>query len=288
MSKIDSSIQPRILNQITFFDVSNVLFGKKIQWREFNPNSYYCSTNVFLKYYDTYNDHFTFKLIQNIDSNSASIKHITTTEETSDDWFAYASSLSVYNIEFNNFSTLEFIRVNSNIYKNIFSHILLELYYLQEDITNVTKKENKIFQYNHNLELYDLVYLNSNGLYKKGLANEEQYSVIGMISKVINQNEFTLLTFGQIETNYNFDSDSGILYLSDTEPGKFCTYEELTTNFYTPIGFYTGNTITINILDSSVGDVLKKYHDKIYKQETFTYLTESDKQDIIQEVFNNA
>lgn len=288
MSKIDSSIQPRILNQITFFDVSNVLFGKKIQWREFNPNSYYCSTNVFLKYYDTYNDHFTFKLIQNIDSNSASIKHIATTKETFDDWFAYASSLSVYNIEFNNFSTLEFIRVNSNIYKNIFSHILLELYYLQEDITNVTKKENEIFQYNHNLELYDLVYLNSNGLYKKGLANEEQYSVIGMISKVINQNEFTLLTFGQIETNYNFDSDSGILYLSDTEPGKFCKYEELTTNFYTPIGFYTGNTITINILDSSVGDVLKKYHNKIYKQETFTYLTESDKRDIIQEVFNNS
>lgn len=288
MSKIDSSIQPRILNQITFFDVSNVLFGKKIQWREFNPNSYYCSTNVFLKYYDTYNDHFTFKLIQNIDSNSASIKHITTTKETSDDWFAYASSLSVYNIEFNNFSTLEFIRVNSNIYKNIFSHILLELYYLQEDITSVTKKENEIFQYNHNLELYDLVYLNSNGLYKKGLANEKQYSVIGIISKVINQNEFTLLTFGQIETNYNFDSDSGILYLSDTEPGKFCTYEELTTNFYTPIGFYTGNTITINILDSSVGDILKKYHDKIYEQETFTYLTESDKRDIIQEVFNNS
>lgn len=255
---------------------NDIVFNKNLQWREINPETYYCSTKVFLKYHDTYNDHFSLA------------KQVELTNEIVTSWSAYADVLSGKNTDLGTVSTLYFLRVNSNIYKNIFSHILLELYYLQEDITSVTKKENEIFQYNHNLELYDLVYLNSNGLYKKGLANEEQYNVIGIVSKVINQNEFILLTFGQIETNYDFNSDSGILYLSDTEPGKFCTYEELTTNFYTPIGFYTGNTITINILDSSVGDVLKKYHDKIYEQETFTYLTESEKQDIIQEVLNNA
>lgn len=179
-------------------------------------------------------------------------------------------------------------RVNTNIYKNIFENILFDLYEIQNNITGVYKQENTIFQYKHNFDLYDLVYRDNNGLYKKGLANEEQYGVIGIISKIVNANEFVLLTFGQIEIDYNFSSDSGILYLSDTEPGKFCTYEELTTNFYTPIGFYTGNTITLNILDSSVGDVLKKYHDQIYDQETFAYLTEPEKQDIIQEVLNNA
>lgn len=180
-------------------------------------------------------------------------------------------------------------RVNTNIYKNIFENILFDLYKIQNNITGVYKQENTIFQYKHNFDLYDLVYQDNNGLYKKGLANEEQYGVIGIVSKIVNASEFILLTFGQIETNYNFSSDSGILYLSDTEPGKFCTYDELTTNFYTPIGFYTGNTITLNILDSSVGDVLKKYCDTVYEHEQdLPHITETDKQNIIQEVFNNA
>jgi hypothetical protein len=180
-------------------------------------------------------------------------------------------------------------RVNTNIYKNIFENILFDLYKIQNNITGVYKQENTIFQYKHNFDLYDLVYQDNNGLYKKGLANEEQYGVIGIVSKIVNASEFVLLTFGQIETNYNFSSDSGILYLSDTEPGKFCTYDELTTNFYTPIGFYTGNTITLNILDSSVGDVLKKYCDTVYEHEQdLPHITETDKQNIIQEVFNNA
>ncbi len=180
-------------------------------------------------------------------------------------------------------------RVNTNIYKNIFDSFLFDLYNFQTILNGPYKQETTIFQYNHGFQMYDLLRLNQSGLYEKGIATESKYDVIGMVTQVLNDHEFILTTYGPIETNINFNSDSGILYLSDTQEGKFCTYEELTSNFYTPIGFYTGNTITLNILDSSVGDVLKKYCDAIYEHEqNLPHITEADKQDIIQEVFNNA
>lgn len=178
-------------------------------------------------------------------------------------------------------------RVNSNIYKNILNALLFDLYGIQDSIHDIYKQETNIFQYNHQLSLYDLVYLDNHGLYHKGLANEDKYMVIGMVSKVISANEFVLMIYGQIEIELNYGSDSGILYLSDTQEGKFCPFEGIITNFYTPIGFYTGNTITINILDSSVGDEIKKYHDAIYEQ-NLPQITAQEKQSIIQEVLNNA
>lgn len=180
-------------------------------------------------------------------------------------------------------------RVNTNIYKNIFDNFLFDLYNFQTILNGPYKQETTIFQYNHGFQVYDLLRLNQNGLYEKGIATESKYDVIGMVTEVLNDHEFVLTTYGQIKTNISFDSDSGILYLSDTQEGKFCSYEELVSNFYTPIGFYTGNTITLNILDSSVGEVLKKYHDTIYEYEqSLPYITEAEKQDIIQEVLNNA
>jgi hypothetical protein len=180
-------------------------------------------------------------------------------------------------------------RVNTNIYKNIFDSFLFDLYNFQTILNGPYKQETTIFQYNHGFQIYDLLRLNQSGLYEKGIATESKYDVIGMVTQILNNHEFVLTTYGPIETNISFSSDSGILYLSDTQEGKFCTYEELASNFYTPIGFYTGNTITLNILDSSVGDVLKKYCDTVYEHErNLPYITETDKQDIIQEVFNNA
>lgn len=180
-------------------------------------------------------------------------------------------------------------RVNTNIYKNIFDSFLFDLYNFQTILNGPYKQETTIFQYNHGFQIYDLLRLNQSGLYEKGIATESKYDVIGMVTQILNDHEFVLTTYGPIETNISFSSDSGILYLSDIQEGKFCTYEKLTSNFYTPIGFYTGNTITLNILDSSVGDVLKKYCDTVYEHEQdLPHITETDKQDIIQEVFNNA
>jgi len=171
---------------------------------------------------------------------------------------------------------------------------------MQNLITNSQHKlSNKIFQYNHGLEYHDLVYL-ENGLYKKALATEEKYNVNGIVSEIINENTFILTTFGIIEfdikelqtdsdiDSYKDISDSGILYLSDTQEGKVTTYDKITTTFYTPVGFYINNSAIINIMDSSYGGSLNKYDDSITNNIDFKKITEIDKNNIIQEVLNNA
>lgn len=288
MAKAVEHFQPKIINQIIYYNTSNVVFNKTVQWININPNTYYCTTNVFLKYYDTYGDHYSVRSYLKINFNGeAYVKKSFNVK--SEVWSSYANVLTSYLLDFEKASTLDFERRNSNIYKNIFDHFLLELYDLQPFLDGIYKKETTIFQYKHGFELHDLLRINDNGLYEKGLAIESKYNVVGIVKEIINENEFVLISYGPIETNLNFTSDSGVLYLSDTQEGKFCTYEELASNFYTPIGFYTGNTITLNILDSSVGDVLKKYCDTIYEHEQdLPHITETDKQNIIQEVFNNA
>lgn len=289
MAKAVVHFQPRIINQVIYYNTSNVVFNKTVQWININSNTYYCTTNVFLKYYDTYGDHYSVKSYPKINFASAYVIQQTLITKTSELWSSYANALTSYLLDFDKASTLYFERRNSNIYKNIFNHFLLELYDLQPFLNGIYKKETTIFQYKHGFELYDLLRINDNGLYEKGLAIESKYNVVGIIGEIINENEFVLISYGSIETNLNFTSDSGVLYLSDTQEGKFCTYEELETNFYTPIGFYTGNTITLNILDSSVGDTLKKYNDTVYEHEQdLPHITVSDKQDIIQGVLDNA
>ena len=180
-------------------------------------------------------------------------------------------------------------RFNSNIYKDMFEKEIFELY---DRLNNkylldlLTQKNNTVFQINHNLNLYDLVYLNENGVYKKGLATEEKYQVLGIVSEIINENEFVLTLYGPIDYDYNFESDSGILYLSDSIEGAFCSYEDITTAFYTPIGYYKNNQIVINILDSSIGRELKLYQDELFKNITFNYITENDINDIVSEVIS--
>lgn len=289
MAKAVVHFQQKIINQIIYYNTSNVVFNKTVQWININSNTYYCTTNVFLKYYDTYGDHYSVKSYPKINFASAYVAQQALITITSELWSSYANALTSYLLDFEKASTLYFERRNSNIYKNIFDHFLLELYDLQPFLDSIYKKETTIFQYKHGFELHDLLRINDNGLYEKGLAVESKYNVVGIVKKIVNENEFVLISYGPIETNLNFTSDSGVLYLSDTQEGKFCTFEELETNFYTPIGFYTGNTITINILDSSVGDTLKKYHDTVYEHEQdLPHMTVSDKQDIIQGVLNNA
>lgn len=289
MAKAVVHFQQKIINQIIYYNTSNVVFNKTVQWININSNTYYCTTNVFLKYYDTYGDHYSVKSYPKINFASAYVAQQALITKTSELWSSYANALTSYLLDFEKASTLYFERRNSNIYKNIFNHFLLELYDLQPFLDGIYKKETTIFQYKHGFELHDLLRINDNGLYEKGLAVESKYNVVGIVKEIVNENEFVLISYGPIETNLNFTSDSGVLYLSDTQEGKFCTFEELETNFYTPIGFYTGNTITINILDSSVGDTLKKYHDTVYEHEQdLPHMTVSDKQDIIQGVLNNA
>jgi len=269
---------------------SAFVFNKNSKWKSSNV-SYIRSAYVYLK-------NAKFGTFTNEESVSIHVfKDIFYTEVqrlsdlityTKADWFFETSIIETEIWNLGEFSTKRFFRVNSNIYKNIFYHNLFELYPIQEKLAKPgMQKENNIIQGNHGLSLYDLVYLDESGLYRKALANENEYQVVGIVIKVNNIHEFTLMTYGRINYTLNSNSGSGILYLSDTQKGKFCFYEDITTNFYTPIGFYINNYIIINVLDSSVGDILKPYQTKIYDF-NFIYLSETDENDVIQEVLNSA
>ena len=198
-------------------------------------------------------------------------------------WFGIATVRDTIRKDFGMFSTKQFIRVNSNIYKNIFVKYMFDFYNFQDKLEDKpTAQENHITQINHNLEQYDLVYTDKNGFYKKALADDERYSVAGIVTEIINPNEFILMTNGlvNIETDYT-GTETGVLYLSDKNPGKFCLFRDITSSFYSPIGFIgDDDKVIINIMDSSVGDTLKPYQEpKITKQ--LQYITSSDVLDII-------
>lgn len=178
-------------------------------------------------------------------------------------------------------------RVNTNIYKNIFEQFVFDLFDLQNKLANDPyERRSNVFQIDHGFELYDVIKITENGLYKKAIATEEDYDAIGIVSEIINENEFIITTHGQIDYEFVSVSDSTVLYLSDSEPGKLVTYEDITTEFYTPIGFINGDKIMINIMDSSVGNTLKKYQEQLFNQE-LSYLSQEDIIEVYNEVYNS-
>lgn len=153
-------------------------------------------------------------------------------------------------------------RLNSNIYKNIFDTLIMNMKVINitDRILSGFRKTYDIFEYQHGLSKYDIVYADSTGYYRKALAVNDSYMAIGIVIDVVNDNEFTLMTYGKIDNTFNIPhSESSILYLSDTEEGKFTTYENITNKFYTPIGYLCGNYIIINMLDSTNNDIMTPY-----------------------------
>lgn len=210
--------------------------------------------------------------------------------KTEESWRFSTDIRNSYDVHAGKDGTLWFYRLNSNIYKNIFDHILFDLEFIKDKILPFPYRQTQtIIQYFIPLEENDLVYIDKNGFYQKALATEEKYNVVGIISKKINNNTYELTTSGILKNiNTDFKSDSGILYLSDTEPGKYTSYENITSNFYTPIGFYNINNIILSIEDSSVGDKLQLYQDNIFANFNYTNLSNQDIIDIETEVLNNA
>lgn len=259
----------KIFQDIHYTAKSKVYLNYKIEWK---PD------NVF--YYSYW------------DITSAEVLKIYSYGIQSSEWNAYASILKGYSIDFGSITTQEFERVNSNIYKNLFETILYDLFYIQEQMYYPYHKDNTITQFNHGFVLYDIISLCPNGLYKKSLATEELYNAIGVVTQVINQDNFVLSTYGEFNASdfniNNITSDSGILYLSETNAGTLTHYERINNKFYTPVGFKNHNKVVINILDSSIGDTLLTYKDNIFVQNSLTFLTNNDLEDIVQEVLNHA
>ena len=264
MSRAIVKFPIKIFQNIVYHAKANVLLYYNIEWK---PDKIY---------HYSYWDSVSAKIINKIKYNL-----------NNSDWNAYASILSGYSIDLGFIATAEFERTNSNIYKNIFETVLHELFYIDDETLFPRRKENTILQFNHQFQINDIICLHNNGLYKKALASEELYNAIGIVKEIINEDKFVLSTYEVIDNNDNSSTGSSILYLSDKIPGTFTTYESIENTFYVPIGFKTGNKIIINILDSSVGDIMLDYQDNIFDQ-NITFFSNNDIEYVVQEVLNEA
>lgn len=183
----------------------------------------------------------------------------------------YADVYESYRLYFGPISTIDFIRLNSNIYKNIFPKESFDISCINESM-NTLVTTNDIQQISHGLSLYDVVYLDTDGKYKKAIAeNSKRATPVGVVTKITSPDIFTLITTGMMtyDSVYNYD-DTGVLYLSDITPGKLVHYQDIQNAIYVPVAIYTNQGIIVNILQGSIGDALMPYDEFVEPFETYT------------------
>lgn len=186
----------------------------------------------------------------------------------------------------NSETELLFVRLNSNIYKNIFPDTVIDIEYISDLIDRTPTSAEDIVQENHGFELYDIVYLDSNGRYQKALAEDSaRASVKGVVSRISSPNVFTLMDTGRIEYMSLDHDDTSILYLSDKLPGKLVHYLDIDNTVYIPVAIYTDNSIIVNIQKGSIGDVLTPYSDH---EQLFESYTEHELNDIVNQIVNGV
>ena len=178
------------------------------------------------------------------------------------------------------------IRLNSNIYKNIFPDVITDMEYMNDLIDNTPTTLRDIVQVNHQLELYDVVYLDDNGDYRKAIAeNSEKAIIAGVVTKISSNNVFTLMYTGKFDYpqwNYN---DTSVMYLSDKYPGKIVHYSEISNMVYVPVAVYTNNSMIINIQQGSAGAPLEPYTDE---ESDFDLYTKDELDDTINQILNEV
>lgn len=277
------------INQYVYYDTSNVITDKSIDWKNINSDVQYRTVNAFQKYLDTYNHKFQsehdyavyfsggacvkakFLHENHIGKASTFVGTEIPVAKTDESWSAFTKVLTSYLLSFKGAATLEFSRLNSNIYKNIFPEVVNDMEYINDMINNIPTTVQDVIQENHGLQLYDAVYLDDDGKYQKALAEDsEKATVVGMVTKVSSHNVFTLMTTGRFEYINMTHDDTSVLYLSDKEPGKLVHYLEITNMVYIPVAIYTGDSIIINIQQGSIGDTLIPYDEEEIDFETYS------------------
>lgn len=114
---------------------------------------------------------------------------------------------------------------NSIIFKNPHDQYLFDL-----SILGTIIHENKtieINQQNHYFQVGDVLYYNvKTQMFAKAIAvNNIESEACGVVSKIIDKDNFIILSKGEIETDrYTFNIDTP-LYLSSANPGKLVSIE---------------------------------------------------------------
>ena len=288
------------INNYVYYDSAKVFS----EWKNINKNTYYQTVNTYQKYLDTFGNKYKsspqyglyfsgdayskVKLLHNynVGSSSTFVGTEIPVIKSEQSWSAYSNVLTSYFLDFDGYATLEFLRLNSNIYKNIFPEVVTDMEYINNFIDNIPTSTASIHQDNHNLQIGDVVYLDDDKLYKKALAeNTNKSNVVGVVSKVNSSNVFTLMNTGKIDYQHLDYTDTSILYLSDKIPGKLVHYSNISNTIYVPVAIYADNKIIVNIQQGSVGDTLAPYEQEISNFETYDI---QDLDDIINQIIGGV
>ena len=289
------------INNYVYYDSAKVFS----EWKNINKNTYYQTVNTYQKYLDTFGNKYKsspqyglyfsgdayskVKLLHNynVGSSSTFVGTEIPVIKSEQSWSTHSNVLTSYFLDFNGYATLEFLRLNSNIYKNIFPEEVFNMDYLNKSFANVIASTNDIRQENHGLSVNDFVYFdNSDNRYKKALAEDStRANVVGLVSNVAGPNVFTLMKSGKVTFDTLDYNDTTILYLSDKTPGKAVHYSEISNTVYIPIAIYIENNIIVSLQQGSIGDVLVPYEKE---EQYFENYTEQDLNDIITQVTNGV
>lgn len=123
--------------------------------------------------------------------------------------------------------------------------------------TNTEEAENsnsnilEIQQDNHKLSIGNVVYLKEDGLYDKAFGEDSnRIEVIGIITKVIDENNFVITVSGEFKTDiYNSYKNGDVLYLSNSNLGELTNVMQ---TYIKPVGIKIKDGILINVQRSNV------------------------------------
>lgn len=267
--------------------MSKAIVNKKINLKN-NLYYYHTASVIVNNQKDNYGKHYSKIQYPYIDFKADSYVKIPIPIETENIlWKSTTTVLSSY--ELNNFNiafTLEFLRLNSNIYKNIFPETVNDMEYINKIIGEIPISTESISQEQHGLQVCDAVYLDSDKKYKKAIAeNSEKANVVGIVSKVGGPNTFTLMNTGKIEYQHLDYVDTSILYLSDKIPGKLVHYSNINNKTYVPVAIYANDKIIVNIQQGSVGDELAPY---VPESSNFEKYEQQDLDDVVTQIIGGV
>lgn len=123
-----------------------------------------------------------------------------------------------------------------------------ELQALINSLVNRNANSNilNIQQEFHELSVGDVVYLKSDGKYAKAFGEDsERIEVVGIITKIIDENNFVITVSGEFQTtDYDSYPNGTVLYLSDTDIGVLT---DKPIQYIKPIAIKINTGILINI-----------------------------------------
>jgi hypothetical protein len=113
---------------------------------------------------------------------------------------------------------------------------------------NAASSVLEIKQNNHGLIIGNVVYLKTDGTYAKALAEDsERIEVIGVVTEIIDTNNFVVTVSGEFQTEeYNHYPNGTVLYLSD-DPSKIGLLIDEPTVYVKPVGIKIDTGVLINV-----------------------------------------